>query len=47
MEYFIFHRMKIFVPLHEWENIHYIVFVLYNLYKIQILNKFNRKSIEK
>ena len=21
---FIFHRMKIFVPLHEWKNIHYL-----------------------
>ena len=23
--FFIFHRMKIFVPLHEWDNIHYLL----------------------
>ena len=42
MVHFIFHRMKIFVPLHEWENIHYLFYITCT--KIQILN---RKSIEK
>ena len=42
MIHFIFHRMKIFVPLHEWENIHYLFYITCT--KIQILN---RKSIEK
>ena len=36
MEHSIFTRIKIFVLLHEWEN---ILFVLYNLYKIQILKQ--------
>ena len=27
MVYFIFHRKKIFVPLHELENIHYLFYI--------------------
>ena len=34
---FIFHRMKIFVPLHEWENIHYLFYITCT--KIQILKQ--------
>ena len=34
---FIFHRMKIFVPLHEWENIQYLFYITCT--KIQILKQ--------
>ena len=44
MEHFIFHWTKIFVLLHEWENIHYLFYVTCT--KIQFLNKFKRKIIE-
>ena len=27
MKHFIFHLMKIFVPLHEWKNIHYSFYI--------------------
>ena len=27
MEHFIFYRMKIFVPLQEWKNIHYLFYI--------------------
>ena len=27
MERFIFHQMKIFVPLYEWKNIHYLFYI--------------------
>ena len=37
MVHFIFHRMKIFVPLHEWENIHYLFYITCT--KIQILKQ--------
>ena len=34
---FIFHQMKIFVPLHEWENINYLFYITCT--KIQILKQ--------
>ena len=37
MVHFIFHLMKIFVPLHEWENIHYLFYITCT--KIQILKQ--------
>ena len=33
----IFHLMKIFVPLHERENIHYLIYITCT--KIQIISK--------
>ena len=36
MVHFIYHRMKIFVPLHECENIHYLFITCT---KIQILKQ--------
>ena len=42
MVHFIFHRMKIFVPLHEWENIHYLFYVPCT--KIQILKQITKKK---
>ena len=45
MVHFIFHQMKIFVPLHEWENIYYLFYITCT--KIQILNAFKRKSSKK
>ena len=27
IKHFTFHRMKIFVPLHEWKNIHYLFYI--------------------
>ena len=45
MVHFIFHRMKIFVPLHEWENIHYLFYI--SCKKFKFLNIFERKIIEK
>ena len=44
--HFIFHRMKIFVPWHKWENIHYLFFITCTETQI-ILNKFKRKIILK
>ena len=29
IEHFIFHRMKIFVPLHELKNIHYLFYITF------------------
>ena len=37
MEHFIFHGMEISVPLHEWENIHYLFYITCT--KIQILKQ--------
>ena len=39
MVHFIFHQMKIFVPLHEWENISFIIFFYITCTKIQILKQ--------
>ena len=42
MVHFIFHQMKIFVSLHEWENIHYLFYITCG--KIQILKKKKEKE---
>ena len=38
-----FRQMKIFVPLHEGKNIHYLFYIII----VQRFNKVKRKSIEK
>ena len=45
MVHLIFHLMKIFVPLHECENNHYLFYITCT--KIQILKQIWKKSIEK
>ena len=40
--HFIFHQMKTFVPLHEWENIHYLFYITST--KIQILKQIEKKK---
>ena len=42
MEHLIFHQMKLFVPLHEWENIHYLFDI--TCIKIQIFKKIEKKN---
>ena len=41
--HFIFHRMKIFVPLHEWENIHYLFYITCTKILKQIKKKDKKK----
>ena len=42
MVHSIFHRMKIFVPFHEWENIHYLLYITCT--KIKILKQIEKKK---
>ena len=47
MVHFIFHQMKIFVPLHKWENIHYLFYITCTLVqRFKFLNKFLKKPLK-
>ena len=46
MVHFIFHRMKIFVPLDEWENIHYLFYITCKKDSNSRLNRFKRKPLK-